>query len=163
MDRVLLNQQGLIISKPGVDVNASNFGQQIFNSGFSQLMEYQRFTHNSPSTGWVKNNIGGADGRNWWFKNYDIAFPKTFADVPMVFILATFAAGSNTYWSGRTFMNSGLGQFFYENGQFGSAFTEAVSLSITVSNNKLAVSAQTQEYGNPTGFSLKYRILEQTQ
>ena len=75
-----------------MNVRANNFGQQLFNSDFSQLMEYGRFSHNSPS-GWTKDSIGGAGGRNHWFINYDIAYPKVFAGVPLVFILATFASG----------------------------------------------------------------------
>jgi len=162
MARLLLTSQKLILSKPGFDAHTANYGQQLFNSDFSQLMEYGRFSHNSPS-GWIKDNLGGAGGRNWWFQNYDIAYPKTFAGVPLVYILATFNGGETTYWSGRTFANSGLGIFYYQNGQFGPNYTEAVSLSVVPHNNRLAISAHTQEYGSATGFSLKYRLLEQTQ
>lgn len=164
MARLLLTSQKLVLSKPGFNVETADFSQQLFNSDFSQLLEFGRFSYAVPSSTWSKS-FTTPGGKNGWATNHHFSLPKSFPNAPLVFVSVQFG-GSGGYWDNKTFVSSNLGAFSYENGNvFWDGFSEpntAISVNVQVHATTLQVIANSIQYGGPIGLTVKYRVLEQT-
>ncbi|MGJ8529807.1 hypothetical protein [Maritalea sp.] len=151
MDRVLIDKNGLFVSKAGVDVKAATPDQLLFSSDNAQFLEYSRVGHPSPSQ-W--QHLDKAGGGKAWYIDYDIPFPKSFLGVPLCMIFVSFGPHGDPFVNSKTYSNNTLGTL--------NLTTDSISISVLVHNDILHVQAGQVDAPSPFGFTVKYRLLEQT-